>query len=769
MSIKTKGRNLEFLSKTQLKTNILPQMILTKKDFDQLVDETIIKEHFRETNLFAIRSSSIHEDQEVSNAGKFLTILNVTQDKLIDACAKVFSSYDLITNQSEVLIQPYISDSQFSGVVFTKDPGTRSPYYVVNYHIGSNTSSVTSGFDNDETVVIVPELEINYENYPNIPFLSDLLGIIKVLVELMDNDSIDIEFLVKDESVFILQVRSLFNEPTLIGKTDFLNLIEEIKAKVQEVQNSHPYLYGDYSILGVMPDWNPAELLGIRPNTLALSLFKELISDQIWAYERYKFGYRDLRSFPLLVEINGQPYIDTRVSFNSLLPHDLNQQTGRILISSYLEKLSHNQELHDKVEFEIIHSSYTFTLKEKLKQEGILSNKQQVELFDSLKNLTSKIIQSKPYGLEHSQEKSFPLEYRYKEIVTSNLSIQSRIYWLIEDCKRYGTLPFAGVARAAFIATNIFESLIEKEVLDQELVSSFISSSNTITTDLLFDLSIMSKEDFLDRYGHLRPGTFDILVDNYNQGFDKYFSSSKGGSNSQTKDKDKAKVFNAIFTKLESTNIFTDLPFSTFEFLKFAQQSIFLREHLKFNFSKNISKILELISEFGEQLGYTREDMSFSEIGLFRKPTQTVTAIRNELHNQITTGKEKSIKSHAIWLPPLITGPIDVGFFVSPRILPNYITQKKIHGLVVSGNEIFGEISGKIALIESADPGFDWIFGKGICGLITAYGGVNSHMAIRANELGIPAIIGIGEKQFQIFRSKSSIFIDCLNRKFEML
>ena len=744
-------------------------MILIKKDFDHLVDETIIKNYFRETDFFAIRSSSIHEDQEVSNAGKFLTILNVTQDKLIDACAQVFSSYDLITNQSEVLIQPYISDSQYSGVVFTKDPGTRSPYYVINYHIGSNTSSVTSGSDNDETVVIVPELEINYEDYPTIPFLSDLLRIIKVLIELMDNDSLDIEFLVKDESIFILQVRSLFNEPTLIGKTDFLNLIEEIKAKVREAQNSHPYLYGDYSILGVMPDWNPAELLGTRPNTLALSLFKELISDQIWAYERYKFGYRDLRSFPLLVEINGQPYIDTRVSFNSLLPQNLNQQIGRILVSSYLDKLSHNQELHDKVEFEIIHSSYTFTLKEKLKQEGILSSKQQVELLDTLKNLTSRIIQSKPYGLEHSQEKSFPLQYRYKKIVTSNLSIQSRIYWLIEDCKRYGTLPFSGVARAAFIATNIFESLIEKEVLDQELVSSFISSSNTLTTDLLSDLSILSKEDFLERYGHLRPGTFDILVDNYNQGFDKYFSSSKGGSIYQTKDKDKAEVFNAIFTKLESAKVFTDLPFSTFEFLNFAKQSIFLREHLKFNFSKNISNILELISEFGGQLGYTRGDMSFSEIGLFLKPTQTVAAIRNELHNQITIGREKSIKSHAIWLPPLIMGPIDVGFFVSPRILANYITQKKIHGLIVSGNEIFGEISGKIALIESADPGFDWIFGKGICGLITAYGGVNSHMAIRANELGIPAIIGIGEKQFQIFRSKSSIFIDCLNRKFEML
>lgn len=30
-----------------------------------------------------------------------------------------------------------------------------------------------------------------------------------------------------------------------------------------------------------------------------------------------------------------------------------------------------------------------------------------------------------------------------------------KIYWLLEDCKRYGTLPFAGVARVAFIAVQI--------------------------------------------------------------------------------------------------------------------------------------------------------------------------------------------------------------------------------------------------------------------------------------------------------------------------
>ena len=48
-------------------------------------------------------------------------------------------------------------------------------------------------------------------------------------------------------------------------------------------------------------------------------------------------------------------------------------------------------------------------------------------------------------------------------------------------------------------------------------------------------------------------------------------------------------------------------------------------------------------------------------------------------------------------------------------------------------------------MIENADPGYDWIFLHKIRGFITKYGGLNSHMAIRAAELGIPAAIGTGE------------------------
>ena len=71
-----------------------------------------------------------------------------------------------------------------------------------------------------------------------------------------------------------------------------------------------------------MPDWNPAEIIGVRPWPLSLSLYRELITDAIWAYQRDNYGYQNLRSFPLLVSFHGLPYIDVRVSFNSFVPRD---------------------------------------------------------------------------------------------------------------------------------------------------------------------------------------------------------------------------------------------------------------------------------------------------------------------------------------------------------------------------------------------------------------------------------------------------------------
>ena len=71
------------------------------------------------------------------------------------------------------------------------------------------------------------------------------------------------------------------------------------------------------------------------------------------------------------------------------------------------------------------------------------------------------------------------------------------------------------------------------------------------------------------------------------------------------------------------------------------------------------------------------------------------------------------------------------------------------------------DLSNKIVLIENADPGYDWIFSMNIAGLVTKYGGANSHMAIRCAEFQIPAAIGCGEQRFEVLKNSNKIMLDC--------
>ena len=65
-------------------------------------------------------------------------------------------------------------------------------------------------------------------------------------------------------------------------------------------------------------------------------------------------------------------------------------------------------------------------------------------------------------------------------------------------------------------------------------------------------------------------------------------------------------------------------------------------------------------------------------------------------------------------------------------------------------------------LIPSADPGYDWLLARGIAGLVTMFGGANSHMAVRAAECSLPAAIGVGEHALRAARPRASVLrLDC--------
>ena len=79
----------------------------------------------------------------------------------------------------------------------------------------------------------------------------------------------------------------------------------------------------------------------------------------------------------------------------------------------------------------------------------------------------------------------------------------------------YGTVPFSILARHAFVAENLLRSLVRLGALNFKDTDKFKTSFDTITSKFIYDLELLSKNEisfhsFKKKYGHLRPGTYDI-------------------------------------------------------------------------------------------------------------------------------------------------------------------------------------------------------------------------------------------------------------------
>ena len=339
---------------------------------------------------------------------------------------------------------------------------------------------------------------------------------------------------------------------------------------------------------------------------------------------------------------------------------------------------------------------------------------------------------------------------------------------LLDECRSFGTHPFSIIARHAFIAETILRSAVACEALSQSRLDEFKCSLHTITSDFTNDYydsfqKSDAKEKFLFKYGHLRPGTYDITSPRYDKRVDLFGDATNNNSKQIHNHFQFTESENELFAALfKASGLCTIDPA---EFIEYARQSITNREYAKFIFSRHLSDALELIAEWGETQGLDRDSLAHLKLQDFLDQQISPVLKDPEIHykHHIENRRREMENVKGLRLGYLIRDPRDLYVVPLHRSAPNFVTDQRIEGLPLQldnqsqGN---GEIGGYIICIENADPGFDWIFTRGIAGLVSKFGGANSHMTIRCAEMGLPAAIGVGEQTFERIVAAERVELD---------
>jgi hypothetical protein len=338
------------------------------------------------------------------------------------------------------------------------------------------------------------------------------------------------------------------------------------------------------------------------------------------------------------------------------------------------------------------------------------------------------------------------------------LPARERACHLFERAIAHGTLPFAMLARHAFVGMSFLRSMMEREAIGQEEYGQFLRSLHTIASEIVQDVhalsdGTMARPDFLSRYGHLRPGTYDILSWRYDEQPDLYL----GHSERAVPPSESFMLAPRTRRLVEGLIAEAGYAITPEELFTYISKAIRYREKAKFEFSRDVSDALSSVCEWGGRLGLSREDLAFVTVEEIFSGTDV-----SVLRDRVWRRREAHALTRALRLPHLILAPDDIDIVRMPLGKPTFITSKSVTaaGRLLHANEAPG-IDRKIVLIESADPGFDWIFMHPIAGLVTKFGGANSHMAIRCAEFGLPAAIGCGERMFEGLAKGRVIELNC--------
>ena len=774
--ISTKANTLKALEKIITKAFIEEMLIIVVEDYVKNKREVALNigKKFKRAKI-VVRSSSTNEDcYKKSNAGHYTSLLDVDSSNVtsvINAIDDVIASYssdiDDISNQ-QVLIQHQAVDVAYSGVLFTYDIQGQRPYYLINYDDSGSTDSVTSGIGG-KTLWIARNTRLNELDVE----WCNLLTAVNEIEELL-KIPLDIEFAInKKNEVIIFQVRPLVanfskNKRASESFNVFYDKINNLKNDYRNIKN---IIDGNYMMFSDMAFWNPSEIIGTSPRTVDYSLYRFIITSKAWNEGLVPMGYRRLDD-ELMYKIGVKPYISLEYSFYSLIPAKIDEELAQKLVSFYSSKLKKDVTAHDKIEFEIVYSSYdfnTYLRTTELLDYGFSSSERK-QIAEALKELTfnnvsnyNEIYVNDTGDIKKLESIRKRIKDRYENCSNPQELIKV-IIELLENIRRFGTPQFTRQARMAFIARSFCSSLVASGWFVQEDIDNFMKGIATVSSDFEKDYQEysageMTRDDFNSKYGHLRSGTYDIRTDSYNQ---MVFRPVTGTYKPQKEKAIKTGLNEEILAKA-LVSIDFDIPAK--DFIHFMTTAIESREYFKFEFTKSLSLAIDLIQSLGKILNIDRNDLSWISVEDLEDCRRLgIKEIEAFLKNVIKQNQDYYNEYSNIILPDVILNETGISVIPVNKARPNFITSKKVEGEVVNlEHETDEDLMDKIVMIPKADPGYEWIFTKGIKGFITKYGGMASHMAIRCAEFEIPAAIGCGEKIYNYASGINYMELDCAN------
>lgn len=711
-----------------------------QKERQQLINR--IKLNYN--NNLIVRSSASSEDQiSGSNAGVFLSLPNIKNSRfpLTKAINKVFDSYKKKANDDYVIVQNMQNNFDLSGVIFSRSVENSNPYFIINAinKKQGDTSSITSGKSDKEIKIII------YKDSKIFPKKFDkLIKYIKFVEEITGIASLDCEFALNKNKTIIFQIRPLLTKNKSIENNLKINISKEVnKLKYYKNKSEEKKI-----LLSVMTDWNPAEIIGKNSFPLSIFLYKYLVLKKNWYVQRLMNGYSIIKDKSLCFQIGNCLYVDIYKSLKSFIPNNINSKLKSKLINLYAEKILRNNHMHDKIESEVVISNLSNCFNKKTSQY-CLKAQEKISFQKALKNINiqiKKLIFKNDIILNKLNNKSLKLFKKFKD--SYNINDAKRV---LNITKKEFILPFAHLARGGFVSKYILN-----DFFNQKKVDTIISSVKTISSQYRHDINNLSRKKFLKKYFHIVPNTYDFTSVLETQKY-SLLNSSKDSKNINNLNIEK-------FLKNIPKKNLQPLGFqSNNEFIDFIKASIKGREYAKYIFTRNIYLFFLILKNWAKLNNVEYKKVNYINSNIFNLIQKKLPI--KKIKDKIIQSQKLYNENNALLLPDFISKIEDLYYFQEINAKPTFIGKSIVSKTICFSRKIknLKLYKNKIVLIQNADPGYEFLFHLGIKGIITKYGGSNSHMAIRSHELELSSVIGTGHL-FDKIKNNESVKIDVVNK-----